>query len=260
MIDFHTHIIPKIDDGSQSVEETFNLIKEAEKAGFDTIISTSHYMEGYYEVENDERRVWINTLNEKLKEQNINVQIMIGNEIYISDNIVKLLEDDKASTINNTNYVLFEMPLNVQPLNLYDMLFELIRYKLVPILAHPERYSFVQKSPDLLYDLMEKGVLMQCNYASFIGYYGTKAEIISKELLLKDMVHFLGTDVHRQNTIYPQIDKSLEQLKKMVGDEKVYELTTVNPTLVLNNKKFETGEPKHLKISFKDLIKMNLKK
>lgn len=260
MIDFHTHIIPKIDDGSRSVEETFNLIKEAEKAGFNTIISTSHYMEGYYEVANDERRVWINTLNQKLKEQNINVQIVIGSEIYITDNIIKLLEDDKASTINNTNYVLFEMPLNVEPLNLYDMLFELLRYKLVPILAHPERYSFVQKNPDMLYDLMEKGVLMQCNYGSFMGYYGTKAEIIAKELLLKDMVHFLGSDVHRENSIYPNIERILAQLKKMVGDEKIEEITEKNPTLVLNNKKFEVSEPKHLKLSIRELIKMNLGK
>ena len=99
MIDFHSHILPNIDDGSKSVEETFNLIKEAETAGFDTIISTSHYMEGYYEVENKERRIWIDALNQKLKEQNINVQLYLGNEIYITENIINLLENDKACFI-----------------------------------------------------------------------------------------------------------------------------------------------------------------
>ena len=114
MIDFHTHIIPNIDDGSKSVEETFNLIKEAEKAGFEAIVSTSHYIEGYFETENSEKRIWINTLNEKLKEQNINVHLYLGNEIYITKNIIQLLENDKASSINNSNYVLFEMPLNTK--------------------------------------------------------------------------------------------------------------------------------------------------
>lgn len=258
MIDIHTHIIPNVDDGSKSVEETFNLIKEAEKVGFDTIVATSHYMEEYYEVENQERKVWIDTINQKLVEQGTNVRLCIGNEIYITDNIIKLLEDGKASTINNTSYVLFEMPLNAKPLNLNDVVFEMLGSKLVPILAHPERYSFVQKEPDLIYDLIQKGVLMQCNYGSFYGQYGRKAEIIAKNLLIKDMVHFLGTDVHKQNTIYPKIPKIIDELKNMVGEGKVKELTEINPTLALNNKKIDVSEPKHLKMSIKDIIKMNL--
>lgn len=260
MIDFHTHILPNIDDGSQSVEETFNLIKEAEKSGFEKIISTSHYIEGYYEVGNREREVWIDSLNKKLAEENIKVNLYMANEIYITENIIKLLEEKKATTINNTNYVLYEMPLNTKPLNLYDMLFEMQRYKLVPILAHPERYLFVQKEPELIYELIEKGVLMQVNYGSFIGQYGTKAQIIAKKLLENDMIHFLGSDVHRQNTIYPKIPKILDELKILVGEEKIKEITEVNPEKVLNNKRIEISEPKHFKLSIKELIKMNLKK
>ena len=260
MIDFHAHILPNIDDGSKSIEETFNLIKEAQQAGFDTIVSTSHYMEGYYEVENKERRIWIDALNEKLKEQNINVQLYLGNEIYITENIINLLENDKASSINNSNYVLFEMPLNVEPLNLNDVLFEMLRCKIIPVLAHPERYAFVQKNPDMLYELAEKGILMQCNFGSFIGQYGTKAEIIAKELLLKDMVQFLGTDVHKQETVYPNMPKIMSALNKLVGEEKVKQITEINPMLAMNNKKFDVAEPKHIKISLKDILKMNLRK
>lgn len=260
MIDFHTHIIPNVDDGSRSVEDTFKLIKEAEEAGFNKIISTSHYMEGYYEVESNERKVWIDAINEKLVEQNTNVQLYLGNEVYITDNIIHLLEEGKASTINNTSYVLFEMPLNAKPLNINDVIFEMLRCKIVPILAHPERYSFVQKDPELIYDLIQKGVLMQCNFGSFDGMYGTKAEVIAKELLLNNMIHFLGSDVHRQNTIYPRIQSILENLKKMVGKERIIELTETNPELVLNNKRIDISEPKHLKLSLKEIIKMNLKK
>lgn len=260
MIDVHTHIIPNIDDGSKSVEETFNLIKEAANAGFNKIISTSHYMEDYYESEVKERKAWIDALNQKIQEQNINVKLYLGNEIYLSSNIIKLLEEEKASTLNNTSYVLFEMPLNSKPLELYDTLFEMLRCKLVPILAHPERYSFVQKDPELIYDLIEKGVLMQCNFGSFIGYYGTKAEIIAKQLLLKNMVHFLGSDVHKQESIYPKIPKILSEIKKIVGEDKLHELTEINPELVLNNKKIEVDDPKHLKFSFKEVLKMNLRK
>ena len=147
MIDFHSHILPNIDDGSRSIEETFNLIKEAKNVGFDTIVSTSHYMENYYETDVPEREVWINAIYENLQAKNIDLKLYLGNEIYLSENIIKLLEERKASTINDTSYILFEMPLNAEPLNLYDTIYEMMQYKLVPILAHPERYSYVQKEP-----------------------------------------------------------------------------------------------------------------
>ena len=247
MIDFHTHIIPNIDDGSKSVEETFNLIKEAEKAGFDTIISTSHYMEGYFETSNEEKRIWINTLNQKLKEQNINVQLYLGNEIYLTKNITQLLENDRASSINNSNYVLFEMPLNAKPLDLYDIIYEMLSRKIIPVLAHPERYTFVQKDIELIYDLIDKGVLMQMNFGSITGFYGSKVQNTAKKLLVRDMVHFFGSDVHKQNTIYPQIPKILDTLKKYIDEEKIKELTEINPNLALNNKAIDIPEPIRLK-------------
>ena len=74
MIDFHTHILPNVDDGSKSVEETFNLIKEAESVGFDSIISTSHYIENYYESPVEERQEWINALSMALKKENITIE------------------------------------------------------------------------------------------------------------------------------------------------------------------------------------------
>ena len=94
--------------------------------------------------------------------------------------MMNLLEQGKASTINNSCYVLFELPLNAEPLNLYDVIYSLQENKLIPILAHPERYSYVQKEPELIHDLIEKGCLMQANYGSIIGEYGVKAEYILK--------------------------------------------------------------------------------
>ena len=239
MIDIHTHILPNIDDGARSIEETFNLIKEAKNAGFEAIVSTSHYKEGYYETDTPEREVWINAIYENLKAKNIDVELYLGNEIYMSENMIRLLEEGKASTINDTSYVLFEMPLNAEPLNLYDVIYEMLQYKIVPILAHPERYTFIQKEPELVYDLIKKGVLMQANYGSIIGQYGEKAEIIVKKFLENDMIHMLGSDVHRPGTIYPKIPEILSKLEELIGEEKLEKLTTKNPKLVLHNKRIE---------------------
>ena len=260
MIDFHTHILPNIADGSRSIEETFNLIKEAKNVGFEAIISTSHYIEEYYETNAPEREVWINAIYENLQAKNIDINLYLGNEIYLSENIIKLLEEGKASTINDTSYVLFEMPLNAEPMNLYDVIYEMMQYKLVPILAHPERYSFVQKEPELIYDLIEKGVLMQANFGSILGIYGEKAQMIVRKFFESNMIHFLGTDVHRQNSIYPKVPEALVEITRIIGDEKVKELTKINPRLVLHNKKIEIDTPQKVELTLKEKIIMNFKK
>ncbi len=260
MIDMHSHILPNIDDGSKSVEETFKLIQEAKDAGFKAIVSTSHYMEGYYETASAEREVWVNVIYQKLQEKNININLYLGNEIYLTENMIELLEDNKASTINDTNYVLFETSLNIEPLNLYNVIYEMMQNKLIPIMAHPERYSYVQEDPELVYDLIQKGVLMQSNYASIIGYYGKRPQIIVKKLLENNMVHFLGSDVHRPNTIYPKIPQILEELKKIIGEDKLQELTNDNPKLVLQNKRIDISEPNMIELTLKEKLIMKLNK
>ena len=256
MIDVHSHILPNIDDGSRSIEETFNLIKEAKEAGFEGIVCTSHYMENYYETNRPEREVWINAIHENLENKNIDMNLYLGNEIYMSDNIIELLEDGKATTMNDTSYVLFELPMNAEPMNLYDMVYEMQQYKIGPILAHPERYSFVQTDPELIYDLIDKGVLMQANYGSIIGQYGKKAQMIVQKFLENNMIHMLGTDVHRQNTIYPKIPEIILELKSLIGEEKVKELTTINPELVINNKRIDIRKPYKVELTLKEKISM----
>lgn len=258
MIDFHTHIIPNIDDGSKSVEETFNLLKEAKEAGFDEVISTSHYMEKYYEASEEERKVWIESIQKVLMQKGIDIKMHLGNEIYLSNNIIDLLKEHKASTIGGTNYVLFEMPLNEKPLNLYDMIYEMQEYKLVPILAHPERYSFVKTEPDLIYDLIEKGVLMQANYASILGGYGQRAQIIVRKLLECNMIHFLGTDVHKQEGIYPKVPDAIKEIKKIIGEDMLYKLTTLNAKNVLENKEIDIETPKQIKLTFGEKIELRM--
>ena len=260
MIDFHTHILPNIDDGSRSVEETFNLIKEAKEAGFNGIILTSHYIENYYETGIDERELCIKAIEDNLESKRFDLKLYLGNEIYITDNVMPLLEEGKASTINNSCYVLFEMPLNAEPLNLYDFIYTLQENKLIPVLAHPERYSFIQKEPELVHELIQKGCFMQANFGSIVGQYGEKAKYIVRRFFENNMIHFLGSDVHRQNSIYPKIPFALEKIKHIIGERKLEELTTINPELALANKKIEIQEPQEVTLTFKEELLMKLKK
>lgn len=235
MIDFHSHILPNIDDGSKSQEQSKAIIEEAIEAGFTKIISTSHYLEDYYEVDEANREIMIRKLNEDCKD----IELYLGSEIYITDSIVQLLEDKKASTINNSRYVLFELPLNSKPFNAKEVVYKLIEKEYIPIIAHPERYSYVQDDIDFVNELAEMGAFFQANYGSIIGLYGRKAEKTVKKLLKDGLIHFLGSDVHRDNQIYPYMPKIFKKLSKIISEDEIEELTTINPQRVLDNEDIE---------------------
>ena len=231
MIDFHSHILPQIDDGSISIEETINILKEAKQVGFTKVISTSHYINGYYESNEIERT----ELLEKIKQENVDVELYLGSEIYISENIVELLKDRKASSINNSRYVLFELPMGNETFLAKEMIYRLIENNYIPVIAHPERYSYVQDNVEYVRDLKEMGAMFQANYGSIIGLYGKKAEKTVEKLLKEDLIQFLGSDVHREEHVYVFIPKILKKLSKIISKEKIEEITEVNPQKVLNN-------------------------
>ena len=237
MIDFHSHILPNVDDGSTSIEETNKLIKEAMQVGFTEIISTSHYIQGYYEFTCNERKEKLDIIQKEIStKDSLNLKLHLGSEIYFSPEIIELIEEKKASTINNTKYILFELPMNIKPLYVKEVVFNLIQNGYKPIIAHPERYCYVQKEIEYIEELSNMGVLFQANYGSIIGMYGNNAKKTLKKLLKKNLISFLGSDVHRVGQIYPLIPKILKKLNKLISSEQLEQLTTLNAQKVLNNK------------------------
>ena len=114
----------------------------------------------------------------------------------------------------------------------------LIENNYVPIIAHPERYSYVQDNPEYVNELLDMGAMFQSNYGSIIGLYGKKAEKTVKKLLKENLVQFLGSDVHREERVYIFMPKILKKLKKIISSEKLKELTEINPQKVLDNGEF----------------------
>lgn len=235
MIDFHSHILPNIDDGSRSLEESLKLIEEAKEVGFTKIISTSHYMEEYYDSNEEERTL----LLENLKKQTGEIELFLGNEIYLTSEMITLLQNKEASTINNSKYVLFELPMNMKPFNVKEVIYRLIENGYIPIIAHPERYTYVQKNIEYVQELSVMGALFQSNYGSIVRLYGKDAEKTLKKLLKEDLISFFGSDVHRPNNAYKVIPKALKKLEKIIGRERLEELTTLNAQKVLENEDIE---------------------
>ncbi len=235
MIDIHSHILPNIDDGSRSLNETIHILKEAQKAGFTKIISTSHYIDGYYEA-NEEQRT---KLLKEIKENFQGIELYLGNEIYITNQMTDLLSEKKASTINNSKYVLFELPMNTKAMDVKEVVFRLMEKGYVPIIAHPERYEYVKGNIEYVRELADMGVLFQSNYGSSIGMYGKKAQKTQKKLLEEGLIQFFGSDVHTVEQIYTKMPKILKKLRKIISEEELEQFSTVNPQKVLNNEDIE---------------------
>lgn len=248
MIDIHSHLVYGVDDGSKTKEDTVHMIKEAKKVGFTDIICTPHYMEDYYEVPCNE--VYNKISNMRDLANGINIKIHQGNEIYATENIIEFINSKKAMSLNNSRYVLIEFPMQTKPINMDQVIYLILQEGKIPIVAHPERYNYVRENPNMLLEYIEQGVLFQSNYGSIIGIYGNDIKETAKKLLTHNMIHFLGSDNHRVNTVYKKIPEALEILEKWLGKEIVEELTTENPSYILRNEEFDIDEPIELKKSF----------
>ena len=239
MIDIHSHIIPNVDDGARSVEETFNILKEAQEAGFTDVILTSHFLLNYYETNAQELIFWKEKLQEVLKKQGTKINLHSGMEIYITNQMEELLENKKILTLANSRYMLIELPLATNVKYFDYVVYYLEAKGIKPIIAHPERYKCVQKDPDIVEEYIEKGCLIQCNYGSIVNLYGREAEKTIKTLLKKNQVHFLGSDVHRENGTYLIILDAVKKIRKIIGENKINEITTINPKKILQNEEWQ---------------------
>lgn len=246
MIDIHSHILYGIDDGAKTIEDSLKILKEAEKLGFSDIIFTPHYIKGSkFICNNKEKRLILKKIKEAY---NGNINLYLGNEIYYENNMLDLLMSGEATTLNNSRYMLFELPMNSEVNNLKEAIFNLKVKGVIPVMAHPERYEVFQKYPNELYDLINQGCLMQCNFGSLVGIYGKEASKCIKTLLKHDMVHFMATDVHRYDGHnYTKLNEAVMELEKIVSKDYAKELTEINPLCIINDENINIREAKEIK-------------
>lgn len=197
MTDVHSHIIFDVDDGSSTLEESLKLVRYLASLGFQNLIATPHYIDGSdYCAENEEKLKKLAILRDAVAKEGINVNIYLGNEIFIAEDILRLVKEQKIYSLNNSKYLLIELPFHNKIINLEDIFFEIKCAGYIPILAHPERYTYFQKDYKLVDSLKENEILFQCNFSSILNQYGHEAKKLMKYMLKKKYVDYLGTDIH----------------------------------------------------------------
>lgn len=240
MKDIHTHILYGVDDGSTSLEESIKILEIASNNNVTDVVLTPHYIkETKFNTNNQSKEKIIKELKQELLKRNININLYLGNEVYIDKNLISLYKE--ISTINNSRYILIELPLTNKYLFLDEVLLELKNHNLVPIIAHPERYNHYYKNYDFYKSLVQKGCLLQGNIGSLYGLYGRKARKMLKELLKRNLIHVIASDIHHNYKIYKKnINKDL--LKIVKNKQIVEKLLEINPDKIINNKEIDEEE------------------
>lgn len=248
MVDIHSHILPKIDDGSQNLNMTYEMLRICSEDGVKKIIATPHYY-NYSSTEFRKVKAMVRMLNRLLYKQNLDMKIFHGQEVYLTENILKEYEKKKIGTINDSRYMLIELDMYRFSHTMLNMIYELRIRNIVPIIAHPERYNFILKKSNIINALIKEGCLFQINSGSIEGIFGWKVKKRAKVLMRHNIYNFIGSDAHNINKRKTGIKNSLRLLKK-VNEDCGYFFES-NSEKLLNNQVIEfKGEKINKKIYF----------
>ena len=220
-VDIHSHLLPGIDDGAKTIEDTISLLQQMKAIGFESIITTPHIITNIWDnTESSIQKKYEETIN-TLRDKNIQTTFSYAAEYMMDDNLTKKISNSKLLTLKD-NFVLVEMSYICPPLQLFDILFELQLEGYKPILAHPERYLFYHNNFQEFDKLKKSGCQFQLNLLSTVGYYGSKITETANELLNKGLIDFVGSDIHHQN----HLDGFNKKIK--IGNQKMLEKVITN--------------------------------
>lgn len=196
-VDIHSHLLPGIDDGSKSMDETVGLLKKMYSYGISHFIFTPHIMEGLWENTPASIQAKLSELKTHLHTIGMtDIHLSVAAEYMLDANFNHLLKAKTLLPLKDTK-ILIEMSYLNAPINLYETLFDIQIAGYQPLLAHPERYSFYHHNFKAYYKLKEAGCLFQLNLLSLSNYYGKGVQEIAIRLLKENLIDFVGTDTHR---------------------------------------------------------------
>lgn len=242
VIDVHCHIIPNIDDGAGDINISLDMCRIAQEDGTHGIIATPHYIHGTINNTLDLVKEKVEELNKSLREKNIDIDIYPGCEAFICPELPQLVKEGRVCTLNNTQYVLLELPMNSVPAYTQDVLYQLKLDGYTPIIAHPERNRTISKKPDILYDLIGRGALAQVNASSLKGLFGERVMHTAIELVRHNMVHLLASDAHTTGGRSPKLSRAIDVIEREAGEEALL-MIMKNSEAVVNNMPVDIGEP-----------------
>lgn len=212
--DMHSHLLPGLDDGLTTVEESVAFISELQQLGYSKLICTPHIISDMYPNSPQTILPKLEEVRTALKEKNINVTIEAGAEYMVDIEMEKYVLSGAPLLTFGKNLILIEMSYVGPSPNMEQLIFQLRIKGLRPILAHPERYVYYHQNLENYQRYLDLGCILQVNLLSLLGYYGKPVKIIAERLLKNNMVELLGTDMHHE--------RHLAALKDLASKKEFY--------------------------------------
>ena len=244
MVDLHCHLLPLVDDGPASVEQTLRLAEQAASEGITRIIATPHLYHPQFETTDVDVRLTVAELNVLLQQREIPLVLYPGHEIRMIGELVEELKQGTALSLADSRYLLIEFPSSGIPSYARQVFAELISDGYIPVIAHPEKNKAILQNPSLLFEFVSNGAISQVTCASLAGKYGKEVQRFSIALLENGLAHLIASDAHHveKRPFYWQACRQI--LEKELDDWLVDELFENNEAVLLNQ--FVTINPPNL--------------
>ncbi|WP_048717613.1 tyrosine-protein phosphatase [Bacillus sp. 522_BSPC] len=235
MIDIHCHILPGIDDGAATIEDSVVMARAAVQEGITTIIATPHHKNNKFSNRKSSILTKVNDLNTVLKQENIPLTILPGQEVRIYGEVLEDYYKEEILTLNHTKYLFIEFPSSSVPRYAERLLYELQTEGIIPIIVHPERNKELQEKPDLLYQFVKNGALTQVTASSVAGYFGKNVKKFSEKLIEHNLTHFVASDAHNIYNRTFMMKKAYDLIEMRFGMGYVYLFLENSEILVRDN-------------------------
>lgn len=234
VIDVHAHILPGIDDGAGSMEETKELLKQAYIQGIHTIIATPHYYRGKGYVDPDGIRELVGKVQREADKLFPDMVIYAGQELIYYNGVFDAVSAGKTVPLANSDCLLMEFKIDVAYETIYQAVRQMALMRYRPILAHIERYPCLRKA-GRIEELRKSGAYMQMNFDSLcVRSLGVRDFVWCRRMIRERNIQFLGTDMHRPDLRPPQIEKSVKWIYDRCGKEQAERMMVHNPLEILS--------------------------
>ena len=243
MIDLHNHILPGVDDGAETFEQSLAMARMALNDGITTIVATPHRNSWTYHDPPADAQRRLTELKVHCQEAGCVIDLLLGGEAFIAPDLAEQIKSGLALTINGSRYLMVEWAIDQFPAYADHAIFDLRVHGIVPIIAHAERYRAVQRNVDSLATLVRRGAMVQVTAGSLAGESGSGARRAAEQILLANLGHVLATDSHSIQQRPPILASARARAEELIGTERARALVVDVPRQIIDNRPIDLPDP-----------------
>jgi len=275
MIDIHAHLLPGLDDGAKTLEESIQMCRISYGDGVRTIVATPHTLAdpyqndrstvlskvrelntairkfgvgssefGVQDLKSEKKSFSLNHSAIRIPQSAIDFRVLAGSDVHLCERTLAHFDKGELVTLNDGNkFLLIEFPFHGVPYGAEEALFQLIKRGITPIITHPERNFEIGQRPQRFYEMIRTGCLGQVTAMSLTGEFGRKVRQVAEKLLSHCLIHFIASDAHSTNGRSPILSKAVRAAGKIVGEREAKKLVAEYPQTILEGQKPNTPQP-----------------